>query len=31
VTQGHGGSLAVHSREGEGATFVVTLPIDGEG
>ena len=26
VTQGHGGSLAVHSREGEGATFVVTLP-----
>jgi signal transduction histidine kinase len=30
VTQGHGGSLAVHSREGEGATFVVTLPA-GEG
>jgi len=27
VTQGHGGSLAVHSREGEGATFVVTLPV----
>ncbi|MDX1420128.1 MAG: tetratricopeptide repeat protein [Rubricoccaceae bacterium] len=28
VTQGHGGSLAVHSREGEGATFVVTLPVE---
>jgi two-component system NtrC family sensor kinase len=26
VTQGHGGTLAVESEEGEGATFVVTLP-----
>ncbi len=27
VTQGHGGTLAVESTEGEGATFVVTLPV----
>jgi two-component system NtrC family sensor kinase len=27
VTQGHGGTLAVESTEGEGATFIVTLPI----
>jgi len=26
VTQGHGGTLAVEGKEGEGATFVVTLP-----
>ena len=26
VTQGHGGTLTVESREGEGATFVITLP-----
>ncbi len=26
VTEGHGGTLAAYSREGEGATFVVTLP-----
>ena len=26
VTQGHGGSLTVESEEGEGATFIVTLP-----
>ena len=26
VTQGHGGTLAAHSREGQGATFIVTLP-----
>ena len=26
VTQGHGGTLAVESDEGEGATFIVTLP-----
>ena len=27
VTQGHGGALTVESMEGEGATFVVTLPL----
>ena len=27
VTEGHGGTLAAYSREGEGATFVVTLPL----
>ena len=26
VTQGHGGMLAVESTEGQGATFIVTLP-----
>ena len=26
VTQGHGGTLMVESTEGEGATFIVTLP-----
>ncbi len=26
VTEGHGGTLAAYSRQGEGATFVVTLP-----
>ena len=26
VTQGHGGTLAVESTEGEGATFVISLP-----
>ncbi|MFB3133369.1 MAG: ATP-binding protein [Rhodothermales bacterium] len=26
VVQGHGGRLAVESAEGEGATFVITLP-----
>ena len=26
VTQGHGGTLTVKSTEGEGATFVITLP-----
>ena len=26
VTEGHGGTLSVYSRLGEGATFVVTLP-----
>ena len=27
VTQGHGGTLKVESEEGEGATFIVTLPV----
>jgi two-component system, NtrC family, sensor kinase len=26
VTEGHGGTLAVASREGEGTTFTITLP-----
>lgn len=26
VTEGHGGTLAAYSREGDGATFVLTLP-----
>ncbi len=26
VTQGHGGTLTVETEEGEGATFVITLP-----
>ena len=30
VTQGHGGSMAAISKEGEGATLVVTLP-EGDG
>ena len=28
VTQGHGGRLTVESTEGEGATFVITLPVN---
>ena len=28
VTQGHGGTLKVESTEGEGATFIITLPTD---
>ncbi|MFB3098502.1 MAG: hypothetical protein ACE1ZX_00515 [Acidimicrobiia bacterium] len=28
VTQGHGGRLTVESTEGEGATFVITLPMN---
>ncbi len=28
VTQGHGGTLIVESTEGEGATFVITLPVN---
>ena len=27
VTQGHGGSMVVESTEGEGATFVIVLPV----
>ncbi len=27
VTQGHGGTMTVESEEGEGAAFVVTLPV----
>ena len=27
VTQGHGGTLIVESEQGQGATFIVTLPI----
>ncbi len=28
VAQGHGGTLTVESEEGEGATFIVTLPLN---
>ena len=28
ITQGHGGTLTVESIEGEGATFVITLPMN---
>jgi signal transduction histidine kinase len=28
VTQGHGGTLQVESEEGEGATFIITLPMN---
>jgi signal transduction histidine kinase len=28
VTQGHGGTLTVESEEGQGATFIVTLPVN---
>ena len=28
ITQGHGGTLTVESMEGEGATFIITLPTD---
>jgi signal transduction histidine kinase len=27
ITKGHGGTLTVHSQEGEYAEFVVTLPV----
>jgi two-component system, NtrC family, sensor kinase len=27
VTKGHGGTLSVHSREGEGSEFIVRLPV----
>jgi signal transduction histidine kinase len=27
ITKGHGGQLKVESKEGEGSTFVVQLPI----
>ena len=27
ITKGHGGSLDVESVEGDGATFIITLPV----
>ncbi len=27
VTQGHGGSMTVEAEEGEGAAFIVCLPV----
>ena len=27
ITQGHGGTLTVESEEGQGATFIITLPV----
>ena len=30
VTKGHGGTLVVESREGEGATFIITLPVESQ-
>ena len=30
VTQGHGGTLAVESQEGQGTTFCVALPLNGK-
>ncbi len=30
IAERHGGSISVEGQEGEGSTFVVTLPIDGE-
>ena len=29
ITQGHGGTLTVESEEGQGATFIITLPTRG--
>ena len=28
VTKGHGGTLEVETKEGEGTTFIITLPLD---
>ncbi len=27
VTQGHGGTMSLESEEGQGASFVITLPL----
>jgi signal transduction histidine kinase len=27
ITKGHGGTINVDSKEGEGATFTITLPL----
>jgi two-component system, NtrC family, sensor kinase len=28
VTKGHGGTLEVHSKEGEGTIFCIKLPVE---
>jgi signal transduction histidine kinase len=30
ITKGHGGELKLESKEGEGAEFVISLPVDGK-
>jgi signal transduction histidine kinase len=30
IVEEHGGMLALHSKEGEGTTFVLTFPASGE-
>jgi signal transduction histidine kinase len=29
IVQGHGGTMKVRSRPGEGTTFIITLPVAG--
>jgi len=29
IAQGHGGTITVESRQGEGATFTVSFPLEG--